>query len=846
MPLPDLPAVDPESGIRFAASMCLVRLHRTPLGLVRLELPPDGLPADRLAERIADELAEEVARHLRADGLPLDEVAADGIAGTSDPPCQARRKEFLSRAPFVSIVICSRDRPTFVPGTLRSIVGCAYPAERYEVIVVDNASGADAPVSLDEAELQQSVRIRLLREPEPGLAHARNKGLAEAEGEIVVYADDDVEVDRDWLATLVGAFERGERVGAASGTTLPGALDTPVQRWIEGFGGRPIEIDTQVYDIQAPPPDQPLFPFRPGELGAGRNMAFRRDLLTRLGGFDPALGPPGPLAVDTSDSDALLRVLLSERQVVRAPGAIVWHAHPQEYAELERRVWGYGAALTACLTKAVIERPRLFPDLLRKLPRGLAFALSPRSEKNVGRQADFPPPLRRLELRGMAYGPIAYLRSRRRQRRRPAAPGADGEAAEAPSSLRVLIVSDEYAPVVGGAARSIELLSRYVSRLGHTVAVATAWQPNAPAFEVDGDVVIHRIRDLTSRMPWISADPYRHHAPPFPDPEAVVRLRRLIRVFQPDLVHAYGWLTNSAATALLGTRIPMLISAHDYGNVCAVFTLVRNGKPCSGPAPVKCLRCAGSTYGVAKGSVAVASVFGARPLLRRKTTAIHSVSRYVAAVMDRDLRIPNAVSAIVPNFLQDEAGQPADEAILASLPQQPFILFVGHLRQYKGIHDLFAAYAHLDDPPPLVLVGTRGPDTPERFPAGVTVLTYVPHATVMAMWERALFAVSPSIAAETGPIVVQEAMSKGRAVIGTRIGGYEDLIDDGETGLLVPPGDWPALAEAMSRLIADEALRERIGRKARERAALFAANAIVPRLERLYYDTIEAAGQARV
>jgi glycosyltransferase involved in cell wall biosynthesis len=259
--------------------------------------------------------------------------------------------------------------------------------------------------------------VRVAKEPEPGLSHARNRGLAVAEGEIVVFGDDDVLVDRNWLAILTSAFEAGDRVGASSGLTLPDVLETPTQRWVEGFGGRTRSFETSVFDLSDPPPNRPLFPFTIGDFGAGRNMAFRRDLLTELGGFDPALGP-GTLAHDGDDVEALLRVLLAGHQIVHDPTAIVWHAHPREYAELEDRVWGYGIGLTACLTKAVIDHPRLLGDLLRKLPHGVAFALSSGSEKNAGRQSDFPRRLVRRELRGMAYGPIAYARSRIHQRRR--------------------------------------------------------------------------------------------------------------------------------------------------------------------------------------------------------------------------------------------------------------------------------------------------------------------------------------------------------------------------------------------------------------------------------------------
>ena len=634
-------------------------------------------------------------------------------------------------------------------------------------------------------------------------------------------------------------------LGAPPGSPCRGKLETPAQVWYEGFASADRGLARRVLDRRNPPSDRPLFPFTIGDLGSGENFAFRRQLLVELGGFDPALGT-ATATLGGEDVEAMFRVLLADRQVVYEPRAIVRHSHQREFEQFERRVWGYGVGLTACLTKILREHPRLLSELLVKLPRGLAYAISPNSAKNEGKPPDYPARLTRLELRGMAYGPFAYLKSRRRSRR---AARRTEASPPRPDSLRALIVTDSYWPLIGGANRSTELLAQNLSRRGHTVAVATAWQKGVPAVEDQGSVRVHRLRDLTSRMGWISEDPYKHNPPPFPDPEAVWRLRRLIAEFKPDIIHAYGWLSHSTAVAMLGRKVPLLISARGYGNICAVHNLARDlgGEEaiCEGPAPLKCLACSGRTYGVAKGTAAVAGVFGSGPVLRRKTTAIHSVSSFVAEKIDRYLHVEGARDEVVPNFHEDVSAEPVDEQIVARLPAQSFILYVGAFRKIKGIEELFEAYGQLEEPPPLVLVGTRAPDTPARFPAGSVVLEDVPYPTVLAIWERALFGVFPTKIPEALGNVVHEAMSKGRAVIGTKPGGHEEMISDGENGLLVPAGDAAALAAAMARLIADSALCEQLGSAALERSRDFTPEAVMPRMEQLYRETIADFNEGR-
>ena len=333
--------------------------------------------------------------------------------------------------------------------------------------------------------------------------------------------------------------------------------------------------------------------------------------------------------------------------------------------------------------------------------------------------------------------------------------------------------------------------------------------------------------------------------PPFPEPGITRGIRRIVAASRPDVIHANGWIAYSCAAALVGTRIPLILSVRDYGYSCAVRNLMHDQRRvCTGPGLAKCLACAGGHYGRAKGVAAVAGVFLGRPLLARRVRAIHSVSGFVESIVLRDLIgsperkwRPHLVQ--IPDIApQPTAGPPVGTVSSASgddpLPPGPFILFVGQLQRQKGLHVLLEAYERLENRPPLVLIGTVWPDTPSQFPPGITVIREAPHATVLAAWERCLFGVAPSIWPDPLPGVVREAMSRARPVVGSAIGGIADMIDDGATGLLVPPGDVDSLRDAMARLIADPELRERMGAAAQSAVAEFTSDAVAAQFEALY------------
>ncbi|MEZ4727320.1 MAG: glycosyltransferase family 4 protein [Caldilineaceae bacterium] len=413
-------------------------------------------------------------------------------------------------------------------------------------------------------------------------------------------------------------------------------------------------------------------------------------------------------------------------------------------------------------------------------------------------------------------------------------------------NLRILLVSDHYPPFIGGAHRQSQLLAQQLAKRGHTINVVTAWQPGLPAEEQDGAITIYRLKELRTLFPRLVKEKQQRHHPPYPDPVTVWGLRRLIKRFHPDIVHSHGWFGYSCAAALLGQQIPLVLSTRDYGYGCATRTLLQQGELCDGPALRKCLTCAANFYGPTRGALSTLGVLGSRPLLRHKVKGVHSVSAFVQEIVRRDLLAGKAdyrhnggaiAARPIFSFLLPGERKP-DAAQVRALPTEPFILFVGGLQPRKGLATLLEAYARLRAAPPLVLIGYDTADSPAAFPTGVTVLRNATHATVMAAWKRSAFGVMPSVWPDPSPGVVREAMVQGKAMIATAIGGTPEMIVDGQTGLLVPPGDVPALTQAMQGLTDNPQRCAAIGQAAQVYAAHFMAEVSVPQFEQLYWQVL--------
>lgn len=397
--------------------------------------------------------------------------------------------------------------------------------------------------------------------------------------------------------------------------------------------------------------------------------------------------------------------------------------------------------------------------------------------------------------------------------------------------MRILMVAQSFAPIVGGEERIVEDLSRELVRRGHEVMVATLRQPlGEPPPRGDG-VEVELLETAMSRVPGLAADPERAYAPPAPDPLTVRDLRHVIDDFRPDVVHAHNWLVHSYLPLDRRSGAAFVLSLHDYSLVCATKRFFYKGGVCSGPGPRKCLAHSLSYYGAAKGAVAAAGVAVANPVLRRRVDMFLPVSEAVRDLSGIDERLPHRV---VPNFIGElPPPPPAEEPRLRELPQEPYILYFGDVTEDKGVGLLVDAYRELEGAPPLVLIGRQELEGVGDVP-GVLALERMPHPVAIEALRRAAFTVAPSLLPESFGIVALEAAAAGKPTIAADHGGLRDVVVDGETGFLVAPGDRGGLRLALSRLAGDAELRERMGEAARRRAELFGPDAVVPRFEAAY------------
>ncbi len=390
-----------------------------------------------------------------------------------------------------------------------------------------------------------------------------------------------------------------------------------------------------------------------------------------------------------------------------------------------------------------------------------------------------------------------------------------------PRPPRLLVCADTYPPQVNGVSVVTALSVEGLHRRGWEVAVISPRYP-ADSTDVFHDVAHHGSPQVSARVPSMPMPGYPEIRVAAPCRTTV---RGVIRSFRPDLIHSatefmIGW-TGQREAARHG--IPAVSSYHtDFSR----YT---------------------EAYGVPR----------LRPAVQRYLARFHrrSARVYTPGLVARDELATLGVDRVEVwgrgVDLSQFSASHRDRSVvqLPGVDPDAFVfLHVGRLAAEKGVERILEAYRLASAPlagrrPIHLIVAGDGPTLPAlrtAAPAGVTFLGNLDRRTALPALYASADAFLFASHTETLGLVILEAMASGIPVIAAPAGGVADHLRHEENGLAYPPGEVTAMAEAMVRLVEDEALAERLARGARETAVALSWEAELDRLATSYAEIITA------
>lgn len=279
----------------------------------------------------------------------------------------------------ITVIVCTYNRCQSLATTLNSLGTQLLPEPvEWEVLVVDNNSRDQTRDVVQWFCRRYPARFRYLFEPRPGKSHALNAGIREAYGDVLAFTDDDVTVVPTWLQNLTaGLF--GESWVGAGGRTLPEQTFSPPV-WLS-LEGRYALAPLAIFDLGLESRELNESPY-------GNNMAFRKAIFEKHGGFRTDLGPQAGSnePQKSEDSEFGSRLLAAGERLCYEPSAIVYHSVPQNRIQKEYFLaWWFDKARADIRAFGIPSGTKWFVSgiplyLFRRLATGIVrwmFAIEP-------------------------------------------------------------------------------------------------------------------------------------------------------------------------------------------------------------------------------------------------------------------------------------------------------------------------------------------------------------------------------------------------------------------------------------------------------------------------------------
>lgn len=222
---------------------------------------------------------------------------------------------------MISVIVCTYNRAEYLGEALGRIASNVFPRDGYEIVLVDNNSDdGTAEICRSFSESKGEVCFRYFLETAQGLSHARNRGIAEARGDVLVFLDDDSMVEPDYLANLSADLESHPDAAAFGGRIDP----------LFESGKEPEWLCKWTYSwVSAIDKGPQACLFTGGKYPIGANMGFRRSALDKVGGFDTSLGRTGKNLLGGEEKDIFQRIVAAGGEIWYFPDVRVRHVIPE-------------------------------------------------------------------------------------------------------------------------------------------------------------------------------------------------------------------------------------------------------------------------------------------------------------------------------------------------------------------------------------------------------------------------------------------------------------------------------------------------------------------------------------
>ncbi len=222
--------------------------------------------------------------------------------------------------PYLSVIICTYNRDKYIYNLLKSIAENTLSKAKYEIVLVNNNS-------TDATEMEcnrfcadyDDVVFRYFIETNQGLSYARNRGIQEAKGKVVVYVDDDATINTEYLTTYYQFFNANTNVYAAGGPILP-VYETEEPKWMSHYTRQLITGKLYIGNKTKE--------FPKGAFPGGGNAAYRKSVFDKVGLFNVDLGRKGTSLIGAEEKDLFDKMTAQGIKFFYLPKAILYHIIP--------------------------------------------------------------------------------------------------------------------------------------------------------------------------------------------------------------------------------------------------------------------------------------------------------------------------------------------------------------------------------------------------------------------------------------------------------------------------------------------------------------------------------------